>query len=159
MKNKFKTRLLVSSLVLTASISAALPLTAADKPIVIEDLSRSELRAQIERVENEFYRVFNSTSDNELLEITCSSYVPTDSHISQRACEPRFLTKARNENVNNWRNDVDVLLSTEELQSALTQEFEQLTEAMNTALKENEYFRELNGVLRMLRERMTELDS
>lgn len=125
--------------------------------IVIEDLSPGELRAQIIRVESEFYRVFNLSTEKAKLKIECLEYAPTGSAIKRRACEPNFYTDARNQNVRNWQDQVDILASPEALRSSLEKEFEELTETMNILIKENEYFRELNNVLRMLRDREREL--
>ena len=153
MNFSIKSALLGSLLVSVIGVAPA-----QDEPIVIEDLSRSELRAEIEKIENEVYRVFNASIDNERLKVECDMYTPTGSRIAQRVCEPRFLADARNENVQNWQNQVDELQSTEELRSGLQSEFQELTDAMNEVLQESEYFRGLNGVLRMLRERMQELN-
>ena len=133
--------------------------SAQDEPIVIEDLSRSELRAEIEKIENEFYRVFNASIDDDRLKIECDTYTPTGSRIAQRACEPQFMIDARNENVQNWQNQIDELQSSEELRAGLQSEFQDLTNAMNTVLQASQYFQELNAILRMLRERMQELDA
>ena len=133
------------------------PLRGQEEIIVIEDLSPKELRAQIIRVESEFYRVFNLSTEKDNLKIECLEYAPTGSLIKRRACEPNFYTDARNQNVRNWRDQVDILASPEALRSSLAKEFEELTEAMNILIAENEYFRELNNVLRMLRDREREL--
>lgn len=129
-----------------------------DEPIVIDDLSVGELRAEIEKIENEFFRVFNLSIDQDHLKVECGDYTPTGSHIRQRACEPAFLVEARNENIIDWQNGVDGLATSEELRAGLSAEFEELTAAMNEVLASNEYFRELNVILRMLRERMEEIE-
>lgn len=131
---------------------------AQDDPIVIEDLSLAELRGEIEKVENEFYRVFNLSIDQDHLKVECADYIPTGTHIRQRSCEPEFLVKARNKNIIDWQNDIDGLATTEELRANLGVEFEELTAAMNQVLNDNQYFRELNGILRMLRERLQEIE-
>jgi len=124
--------------------------------IVIDDLTASQLRAEIVKIENEFYRVFNLSTKNDNLKIECSEYSPTGSHIKQRACEPNFYKEARNKNVRNWQDEIEELASPSALRSSLEKEFEELTSAMNNVLKESEYFRELNSILRMLRERQDE---
>lgn len=124
--------------------------------IVLEDMSIAQLRAEVERFENEFYRVFNSTLSDKSLEIHCESYLPTGSHISERACEPKFLLDARNGNVRRFRDGTDVLMPIEALQQSVAEEFQELTDAMNAALKSNDYFRALNSDLKMLREVLAE---
>jgi len=125
---------------------------------VIDDLSLSELNDQIERVEDEFYRVFNLSIEEEHLKVECADWTPTGTHIAQRACQPHFLTQARNQNLRDWNNQMDVIASPEQLRVRLAAEFEELTAAINEVLEENQYFRELNAILRMLRERTQEID-
>lgn len=126
--------------------------------IVIEDLSKTELRAEIEKIQNEFYRVFNQANDDDDFDIECQKFTPTGSNISELGCEPRFMTRRRGQNATDYRNGTDELLSSGALQDELQAEFANLTEKMNAVAAENEYFRELNQILQMLRARMTELE-
>ena len=124
--------------------------------IVIDDLTASQLRAEIVKIENEFYRVFNRSIEQDHLKIKCVDYTPTGTHIKQRACEPYFFVEARNKNIVDWQNELG-LASVAELRASLTPQFEELTAAMNKVLSDSQYFRELNTILRMLRERSQEL--
>ncbi|NKB33217.1 MAG: hypothetical protein GKR91_08970 [Pseudomonadales bacterium] len=153
-----KTKLVIS---IASVFGLLLPLTLIaqdEEAIVIEDLSLGELRAEIEKVENEFFRVFNLAIEQGHLKVECDDYTPTGSHIRQRACEPYFLVEARNKNLIDWQNGVDGLATVEELRTGLGKEFEELTAAMNEVLSNNDYFRELNIILRMLRERQQEIE-
>lgn len=143
---------LIGSLLLSGHISSA------EDEIVIDDLSVDELRTEIEKIQNEFYRVFNASIDEEHLKVECTRYTPTSSHISERVCEPKFMVDARNENIRDWQEETDVLQTPAELRLGMQAEFEELTAAMNAVMEESQYFRELNGILRMLRGRMEELD-
>ena len=129
-----------------------------EEPIVIDDLSLSELNDQIERVEDEFYRVFNLSIEEKHLKVECNDWTLTGTHIAQRACQPYFLTQARNQNLRDWSNQMDVIASPEQLRVRLAAEFEELTAAINRVLEENHYFRELNAILRMLRDRSQEIE-
>jgi hypothetical protein len=149
---------LISVLSIGGLLFSSQNLDAAEQEIIIEDLSRAELRAEIIKIENEFYRVFNASTNKEYLKVECSEFKPINSHIKRRFCEPEFLVDARSENAKNWQNNVDTLRETDELRSALVSEFEELTVEMNEILAQNEYFSELNKVLRMLRARMQELE-
>ena len=133
-------------------------ISAQEEPIVIDDLSLSELNDQIERVEDEFYRVFNLSIEEEHLKVECDDWTPTGTHIAQRACQPFFLTQARNQNLRDWNNQMDVIASPEQLRVRLAAEFEELTAAINRVLEENQYLRELNAILRMLRDRSKEIE-
>jgi len=128
-----------------------------DEPIVIEDLSVPELRAQIDRIQTEFYRVYNLLNEDDRFDIICHSYKPTGSNISRDACEPDFLIKRRGDNAKENQMGTDVLVNQEALIQQLQPEFEILTEKMNAVAAESQYFRELNQILGMLRERMAEL--
>ncbi|MDP6653634.1 MAG: hypothetical protein QGF90_16250 [Gammaproteobacteria bacterium] len=148
---------LVGVLVINSNLAVAQNETPAENTIVIEDLSRSELNAEIEKVENEFYRVFNAAIEDEFLKVTCSWRAPTGTRIEQRVCEPKFMVDRRNENVRDWQNETDTLMSREELSDLLQPEFEELAAAINVVMEENQYFRELYDVLTMLRGRLQEL--
>ena len=133
-------------------------ISAQEEPIVIDDLSLSELNDQIERVDDEFYRVFILSIEEEHLKVECDDWTPTGTHIAQRACQPFFLTQARNQNLRDWNNQMDVIASPEQLRVRLAAEFEELTAAINSVLEENQYLRELNAILRMLRDRSQEIE-
>ena len=156
LKYAIKTLLRVSlGCSLTVLVSAQ---DAQEESIVIDDLSLSELNDQIERVEDEFYRVFNLSIEEEHLKVECADWTPTGTHIAQRACQPYFLSQARNQNLRDWNNQMDVIASPEQMRVRLAAEFEELTAAINSVLEENQYLRELNAILRMLRERAQELE-
>jgi len=130
------------------------PLQAAEGQIVIEDLTRSQLRVQIKRIEIEFYRVFNASLEDENLAIVCYEHVPTSSNIKQDVCEAQFLLDKRAQNVNDSRFGIDALLSPRSLQLDLAEEYEALTAAMTKLSQESEYFRELSGILSALRDEL-----
>ncbi|PCI77333.1 MAG: hypothetical protein COB20_08260 [SAR86 cluster bacterium] len=127
---------------------------AAEGQIVIEDLTPSKLRAEIKKIETEFYRVFNSSIEDENLAVVCYKYTPTGSNISEETCEPQFLIDKRGDNVNDARNGYDTLLTPQGLRNALAPEYAALTAAMSEVSIESEYFRELNGILGALREEL-----
>ena len=147
-------QLLIATILLTFQLGTA---TAEEEQIVIEDLSRAELRAQIERIQNEFYRGFNTLNEDDNLDIVCHSYKPTGSNINEEACEPQFVIDRRAENASDARRNLDVLLTPQSLQSDLAAEYEQLTAAMNAVSAESDYFKELNLILGVLRERLEEI--
>lgn len=130
---------------------------AEQEQIVIEDLSLSELRDQIEIVQAEFYRVFNSVNEDNKFDIICHKYMPTGSNISREACEPQFVIDKRADNVKESRNQNDTLMDHDALMASLQPEFRELTEKMNAVAAENQYFKELNQVLSMLNERLAEI--
>lgn len=125
--------------------------------IVIDDFTVPQLRAEIEKIQTEFYKVFNSLNDDGEFDIICQKFTATGSNIPQVGCEPKFVTKRRGENANDYRLGVDELMSTEGTIKELQPQFELLTAKMNEIASKNEYFRELSQILQMLRGRLTEL--
>lgn len=128
-----------------------------DKFIIIDELSRAELRKEIVKVQNEFYRVFNDSAVEERLKISCERRDSKGSFIRRRVCEPRFVIDARNENVANWFRQIGAMQTSVGLKVDLKPEFERLVEAMNVEIRENRYLLDLNKVIRMLRARFDEL--
>lgn len=145
-------------LVLTALAVSSVVHGADEEQIVIEDLSISELRAEIEKIQTEFYKVFNTLNEDDEFDVLCQKFTPTGSNISEIGCEPTFVTKRRGENANAYRAGSDELLSSDGLQKELQPEFEMLTVKMNAIAGENQYFRELSQILQMLRGRLNELN-
>ncbi|MGI9249577.1 MAG: hypothetical protein ACR2PR_00020 [Pseudohongiellaceae bacterium] len=144
-------------------VVAALPVVAwtgqeqEDEQIVIDDLTPAQLRAEIEKIENEIYRVWNQLNGDDSMDIICHDYTPAGSNIKREACEPQFVIDRRGENAADSRLGTDELLSSEGLRADLAPEFRQLTEAMGELAEENQYFRELNLILQELSGRMEEL--
>lgn len=147
----------VVGLCLVAGLSRPL-LGAEEEQIVIEDLSLTELRAEIEKIQNEMYRVFNQLNEDDDYDIVCHSYTPTGSNITQRACEPQFMIERRGRNASDYQSGTDDLLTSEGLMAELQPEFNQLTEKMNAVAAESRYFVELNQILGMLRQRLQEIE-
>lgn len=142
---------------LTAISNAPVAIAAEEEQVVIEDLSVPELRAEIEKIQTEFYRVFNTLNENDEFDVECQKFTPTGSNIPQLGCEPNFVSKRRGENANDYRLGADELITNDALIKELQPEFEQLTAMMNEFASQNEYFGELGQILQMLRGRLNEL--
>ncbi len=130
---------------------------AAEGQIDIDALSASELRAEIEKIEKEVYRVFNLRTEDESLHVICHRYTPTGSNISREACEPNFLIEARSRNASDYQNGIDELLDTAGLLADTSADFERFNEAMANLNEDYDYFRELNVILSVLRNRLEEI--
>lgn len=141
-----------------AAISSVPAVMAADEEqVVIEDLTVPELRAEIEKIQAEFYRVFNTLNENDEFDVECQKFTPTGTNIPQLGCEPNFVSKRRGANANDYRLGADELISNDALIKELQPEFEQLTAMMNEFASQNQYFQELGQILQMLRGRLSEL--
>lgn len=63
--------------------------------IVIGELSKPAVRAQILRVENDIFSFYNEHNGDPKLDIECNDTVMTGTQISKRVCEPVFWAEAR----------------------------------------------------------------
>ena len=142
-----------------AALSAAPVGNAAEEAqVVIEDLTVPQLRAEIEKIQTEFYRVFNTLNENDEFDVVCQKFTPTGSNIPQVGCEPNFLSKRRGANANEYRLGTDELIGNDALIKELQPEFEQLTASMNEISAKNQYLKELGAILQMLRGRLNEIN-
>ncbi len=151
-----KTRftLMAGALLLGANLGSY----AADDQIVIDDLTPAELRAEIKKIQTEFYRVWNQLNQDDSLDITCQDYTPTGSNIGREACEPNFMIERRARNAADSNQGTDELLDSTALRADLTDKFEELTKAMNAVAANNQYFKDLNTILGVLRARLDEIN-
>lgn len=147
----------LTALLLTLLVASPTVRGAEEEPIVIDDLTAPQVRAEIEKIQTEFYRVFNTLNDNDEFDIVCQKFTPTGSNIPQLGCEPNFVSARRGENANDYRLGTDELMTSDALIKELQPEFEQLTAKMNEIAGENQYFQELGEILEMLRARLNEL--
>ncbi len=143
---------------LTALSAAPVVNAAEEAQVVIEDLTVPQLRAEIEKIQTEFYRVFNTLNENDEFDVVCQKFTPTGSNIPQIGCEPNFVSKRRGANANEYRLGTDELIGNDALIKELQPEFEQLTASMNEISTKNQYFKELGEILRMLRGRLNEIN-
>lgn len=144
---------------LMAIFATSMVSAAEQEQIVIEDLTVPQLRAEIEKVQTEYYNVFNRLNEDDEFDIVCQKFTPTGSNIPQIGCEPTFVSKRRGANANESRLGTDELMTNDALIKDLQPQFQQLTDKLNQIAKENDYFRELGQVLQMLRGRLNELNS
>lgn len=145
------------TILLTMLLASMQVHAAEEEQIVIEDLTVPQLRAEIEKIQDEYYAVFNRLNENDDFDIVCQKFTPTGTNIPQVGCEPVFVTKRRSESANNYRTGGDDLLTNDALIKELQPEFEKLTAMMNEVSTSNQYFRELSEILQMLRGRLNEL--
>jgi hypothetical protein len=145
------------TILLTILLASLQVHAAEEEQIVIEDLTVPQLRAEIEKIQDEYYAVFNRLNEDDDFDIVCQKFTPTGTNIPQVGCEPAFFTKRRSESANNYRTGGDDLLTNDALIKELQPEFEKLTAMLNELATSNQYFRELTEILQMLRGRLAEL--
>ena len=152
--NKLNFGVLLGLYSLSLLTAAATESFAAEDQIIIEDLTSPQLRSEIKKIEIEFYRVFNSSTDDKDLTIVCYDNEPTDTKIKREICEPQFVVTKRADNASDSRFGIAVLMTPQALRRALTGEYAGLTTAITNLTKENEYFRELSSILGALQEEL-----
>ena len=135
--------------------------TPAEKPFLItatrrpvESMSKSELQAEIARVEDEFFARFNASIDDKSMHVECGTYLQTGSFIPKRYCEPRFLTDARAESLRTGfeAQYFPVGNTYNAARRSLPIQFEKLTELIDASLRQDETLLQLYYYLTNLRE-------
>ena len=126
------------------------------------------MRHQIELEEENLYGMFNELNSSDELDIRCRTLTKRLSHITERICEPVFLTNYRIERNRNaltemrqaWSdegidpvillNGLDLMESEYDLRKDSGHKFEQLSEEMlRIALENPEYFATLQRISRL----------
>tara|TARA_B100001250_G_scaffold49429_1_gene38707 strand:+ start:292 stop:738 length:447 start_codon:yes stop_codon:yes gene_type:complete len=125
--------------------------------IVIGELSRQGVRAQIIRVENDIYNFYNERNGNPELDIECRKVALTGTRIPQRVCEPLFWTKARSRQVQNFIYDWSGIAELEDMSEDVLQETEEMNRIYAELIQEYPSFAEALLVLEDLKARLEEL--
>lgn len=94
----------------SASVEQALP----EEIVVTGERTLSGLRFQMDRAQDDIYRLFNQLLDDSKYKINCITESSTGSYILQRKCEPAFLANERAryaaQTVAAWRSGEDPAL-------------------------------------------------
>jgi hypothetical protein len=146
---------IVAATVFCATMSIA---AAEDQVVVIEDLSRSELRKEIVLIEQELYQMFNDNNSAVELEIKCEVLMRTGTHIPAQACEPKFMRDARAQNAADSQFGIQTLIQDSELRQYHAGDYEKLTLAMEGLAEENGNFSQLVMILNKLNARLAQLE-
>lgn len=117
-----------------------------------------ELRREIVLAEKNIFRLFNDNNSSDKMDIICKNRRHTSSHISQRICEPVFVSEMRTSNARDsiilgW----EFLFNNNELLAEVGAEMEQLqAEIFGMVLTNEEYARALANYAELV-EDFTEL--
>ena len=125
--------------------------------IVIGELSRSAVRAQIVRVENDIYRFYNEHNGNQKLDIECREIALTGTRIAQRVCEPVFWTEARARTTREFLQEFNTSADLENLSEEVEQETEEMNLVYAELIQEHASFAEALLILEDLKARLEEL--
>ena len=85
--------------------------------LVTGEMTPSRLRFQLERAQDDIYRLFNQLLDDKEFRVNCKRGSSTGSYIIERSCEPAFLANERARHAAHtmaaWRSGEDPALSME----------------------------------------------
>ena len=125
--------------------------------IVIGELSRSAVRAQIVRVENDIYRFYNEHNGNQKLDIECREIALTGTRIKQRVCEPVFWTEARAQTTQEFFQEFNASVDLENLSEWVEQETGEMNRVYAELNRKHVSFAEALLILEDLKARLEEL--
>ncbi len=125
--------------------------------IVIGELSRSAVRAQIVRVENDIYRFYNEHNGNQKLDIECREIALTGTRIKQRVCEPVFWTEARAQTTQEFFQEFTASVDLENLSEWVEQETGEMNRVYAELIQKYVSFAEALLILEDLKARLEEL--
>tara|TARA_B100000949_G_C14182235_1_gene407984 strand:+ start:402 stop:875 length:474 start_codon:yes stop_codon:yes gene_type:complete len=125
--------------------------------IVIGELSRSAVRAQIVRVENDIYRFYNEHNGNQKLDIECREIALTGTRIKQRVCEPVFWTEARAQTTQEFFQEFNASVDLENLSEWVEQETGEMNRVYAELIQKYVSFAEALLILEDLKARLEEL--
>ncbi len=78
----------------TASHAAASAPQSAIDEIVVTRQRLSSMRRELERAQEDLYKLFNANTSDHELDIHCHQEMPTGSRVSRRVCRPAFVDTA-----------------------------------------------------------------
>lgn len=125
--------------------------------IIIGELSRSAVRAQIVRVENDIYRFYNEHNGNQKLDIECREIALTGTRIKQRVCEPVFWTEARAQTTQEFFQEFTASVDLENLSEWVEQETDEMNRVYAELIQKHVSFAEALLILEDLKARLEEL--
>ena len=151
--------LLVISILSMGSLSVAQEANESEieEIIVIGELSKRAVRAQVIRVEGDIFSFYNDRNGNPELDIECREVALTGTRIPQRVCEPVFWTNARNRQVQNLIHEWSGIAELENLSADVIQETEEMNRIYAELIKKYPSFAEALLVLEDLKARLQEL--
>ena len=131
--------------------------SAIEEVIVIGELSRAAVRTQIIRVETDIYNFYNANNGNKKLNIVCRQVALTGTRISQRVCEPVFLTEARSREVRRFVQEFDGVAEMQSLEASVKIETDEMNVVYALLIEKYSPFAEALLVLEDLKARFEEL--
>ena len=127
--------------------------------IVIGELSRSAVRAQIIKVEDDIYSFYNARNTNKKLNIVCREVARIGTRIRQRVCEPVFWTEARARETQKFIKEWSGIAELENLSDKVILEYEEMNALYAELIQKYPAFAEALAILEDLKGRLAELNN
>ena len=132
--------------------------SASNDPLKLSDIWLSSdtffdplLQGQIELLEDELFRNFNSKNNSDDFNISCGKETQNGSYFF-RACEPVFLSLARQQNSLEWRAGREALLTTESIKEIFGSKLKEMDSVFFKLLLEDDNMLEISKRLISLRQ-------
>ena len=132
--------------------------SASNDPLKLSDIWLSSdtffdplLQGQIELLEDELFRDFNSKNNSDDFNISCGKETQNGSYFF-RACEPVFLSLARQQNSLEWRGGREALLTTESIKEIFGSKLKEMDSVFFKLLLEDDNMLEISKRLISLRQ-------
>ena len=127
------------------------PLKLSDIWIYGDTFSDPVSQSQIEFLEDELFRIFNNKNNSDDFDISCGKETQNGSYFF-RACEPVFLSLARQQNSVEWRAGREPLLTTERIREIFESKLQDMDFIFSKLLVEDKEVLELSEQLIALKQ-------
>lgn len=126
-----------------STIAAEQPLLKLSEIVTAEQVAIDpQLEEEINQIEDQLISAFNERNKEDDFQIICQKETQNGSFFF-KACDPRFLLKARQANSRAWRNGLEELLTEEDIRTKFDQRFAELDRAFDAMLADDHNLRQL----------------
>lgn len=153
MKNLFLAVLLAACVSVTYAQNA----NDVEEIIVIGELSKPAVRAQIIRVENDIFNFYNEHNGDPKLDILCKETVMTGTQISKRVCEPVFWAEARARHTQEFIQEFSGSAELDTLSAYVAEDYARMNAVYAELIQKYPSFGEALLILKDLQARLIEL--
>lgn len=129
--------------------------------VISSTITRDRLRELIVQVEDDFFAKFNELNADDNYDVLCFTHRPSNSYITKRICEAKFVTEARSEFAAETGNALgrlgqynDGFSGPQSMQSNEAPKYEILQEKLEEFARTDEEFRSIGNALAKLRARL-----
>lgn len=120
--------------------------------VISPTITRGPLRELVVQVEDDFFAKFNELNIDDAYDVLCFMQGSTDSYITKRICEPKFIINARSQSASEAGNALGRLgkyggYLDPVIQSDMSPKYETLQEKLEQFTRTDEEFRSIGNAL------------